>query len=572
MKLYQYVSFLLCILLILIIIGCANQSHQDQNTVATINNDYHISFSELKKYVYGNLYHKMYPDISEAYNNALDVMITDQLKRIDFFERGLYKDTLLIKNINRRINEELIISYFHTQFLDKYITEEYIQKMYNNMGKEVNYRQIVLFKPENASNEQIDLLVIRTMEIKKEIEQGKDFGKLALQYSQQAESAHNDGYMPPLTWKQSITNPLYNIIYNLKVGDVRVLDTDNAYYIVNITDINKIISTLKKQYMQSSLNEFDQAFKKLIDEKSLVWYSKALNKLLEWSQDPDFYKEKYEDILQQAIRKGNNMTILTYSQGKVDFKTYLRLLDNILIPEASEYITQDDIKNFILEAVRNDIMVKKAKELNLLKDIFNSNTTNPVLQNRIVWLYNQAVIDSQIPKATPKALEQFYNANKDSLYYQLAKVNIHTIIYSDKEKANNKWEEIKQGIPFNQVTNRYLVKTFIRDRKGKIKSYLSKEPPFLGKAAFKLETDEVNGVIEYSDPEKGKQYAIIKCSHKRPEKQLTYDDVKNTIIDDFHKYYKEKIEKQTAKTLREKYKVEINHKILSKKIASAKVN
>ncbi|UCE04524.1 MAG: peptidyl-prolyl cis-trans isomerase, partial [bacterium] len=165
-------------------------------------------------------------------------------------------------------------------------------------------------------------------------------------------------------------------------------------------------------------------------------------------------------------------------------------------------------------------------------------------------------------------LRKFYEDQKDSLFYQLAKVNIHAVIYSDKAKADKMWAQIQQGKTFHELTKSYLVKTFIKTRDGQIKTFRTDEPAFLGEAAFRLKESETDGVIEYNDPEKGKQFAIIKCTHVRPEKQLTYSDVQNTIHDEYRKFMRAKIEAQVKRDLLDRYPTKIYVDVLKKNIAA----
>jgi hypothetical protein len=297
-----------------------------------------------------------------------------------------------------------------------------------------------------------------------------------------------------------------------------------------------IIKTLDERYMNVSLQEFDSTKKKFVDERKLQWNERALEQLEMWSNLPNFYKQDYTDTLQHAISQGRNFLILKYSHGKVDLKEYLRLLENVLILGESSSPKEDDIKRFILEAVRTNIVVNKANGLGLEKDVFNPRTADPVIKNEIVRMYNRQIIEAQIPKATEEALRQFYEANKDSLFYQLAKVNIYAVLAPDEKTINEVKRKLDQNVPFEKLTGEVFVKTFIRDRDSVIKSYFSVEKPFLGKAAFQLKLNEIAGPIEYNDPEHGKQFALIKCMAKREEKRLLYQDVEKTITDEFIKY------------------------------------
>ncbi len=577
MKSNFYLLILLLAMTTNIFTNCGKQTELAQKTIAVIDDHYKISFADLHKYVYDEYFYRRYRDKSEAYQQALDEMVLDQLKCIDFFKRGLNNDPQLMQQLQRYINEELIVKYFESEYLGKYTSEEFARKTYDQMGKEVYYQQIILNKPENASDAQSDALKNQAVEIKTKAEQGVDFNELIKQY---ATNNAPDVSVLTIDWKKSMVSPHNRVIFSLNKGDVRILDEYNAYYVVKITDVrpiklkpfnkvkDELISQLQEGYYYTSLDEYDRDKEALINEDSIVWNEKALDQMVKWSRAPNFYKAIYRDTLQNAISNGRNLTILTYPEGQVDLKEYLRLLNEILILGDSREITKEKLKEFIIEALRSDQIVRKARDLGLEKEVFNPYTNNPALKYKIVELYDKAVIESQIPEPTEAALWEFYQANRDSLYYQLEKINLYAMIYSDKSEADQMWAKIQAGTPFNEASNRWFVKTFIKDRDGQIKSYLSKEPPYLGEAAFKLNEGEVDGVIEYTDPEKGRQYAVIKCEKRIPEKQLTYDEVRKSIADDFIKYHRKQISQEVTKYLYDNYEVNINEKLLAKAIKS----
>ena len=128
--------------------------------------------------------------------------------------------------------------------------------------------------------------------------------------------------------------------------------------------------------------------------------------------------------------------------------------------------------------------------------------------------------------------------------------------------------EINKGTPFEKTSNRLFVKTYVRDRDGNYESFLSREKPYLADAGFKLGLNEVAGPVEFFDAEKGQQFAIIKCVGKVPQKQLTYDEVKNRIVEDYKNYYRQKISSEVEKQLKSKYDVEIYEDVLSKKLST----
>jgi hypothetical protein len=272
------------------------------------------------------------------------------------------------------------------------------------------------------------------------------------------------------------------------------------------------------------------------------------------------------------VANGRNLIILKHTAGIVDFKELNHLLDDILIIRKAGPFSETDIKKFILDAVRTDLIVKKAKDLNLERDLFCIGTTNFILRHVIVRAYNNQMIEKQIPEANDDALMKFYQANKDSLFYQLEKSNIYAIIAPDRKTLEDLKSKIDLNIPFEKLTDRILVRAFIRDRDGVVKSYLSKEKPLLGEAALKLKLSEIAGPIEYNEPGKGKQYALIKCIFRQEEKQLQYEEVKDIIKDKFEEYYRNRISEVVDKELKSKYPVVIYKDVLKSKLAASGIN
>lgn len=580
MSSYRPLILLLIFIILFINSGCETDKMQNSNIVVKYDNNHSVTINELQKYIKDWLYYKKYDNRSDVYNNALRNMVTLQLKRIDFFEKGLDKDEELIQSISRIINEGLISEYFKTQYLDKYANEETAKEIYKNMDKEVVYQLIELNKPENASKKQLDSLQEKALAIKSEIDNGEDFGSLAKKYSHNKISLENNGYMPPLDWKQSISNPVNKIIFGLNKNDISVLNTDNSLLIVKISDIDKIhvepfdsvktkiISDLKKINANTNLDEYEKDKKELIDENSLKWNEIALKQIVQWSSIPNFYTDGYQKTFKNALENGDNKIILTYNTGKVDYKEFLRLLNNILIMKNYDNINKETIKKFILEAVRTDLIVKKANSLDLKKNIFNAYTNDLALKNQIVSLYNQVEVEAKIPEATDEALNQFYKKNENTLYYQLEKRNLLVMVFPTEVDAKKALKKINDGTPFEKVTGRYLVKTYIKERNGEIKSFSSKEKPTFSKVGFEMKESEVRGPVQFNDENNQSKYAVIKCYFIRPEKQLTYNDVKNTIKEDFKNFHRQKIEKELEVELRNKYKPEVNEKLLSKVISA----
>ncbi|MEX2603014.1 MAG: peptidylprolyl isomerase [Gracilimonas sp.] len=581
MFLYRIVTILFISLVFLSISGCNNLSTQQrEDIVAEIDGIESISFNELNKYYNDQLYNLRYPDSElDGYKSALNELIVKHRKEIDFVKSGLNQDSVLLQSIMRTINEEVVVMYFNDEFLSKYINEESIQNYYEDMGRKVTYRQIVLKRPPNAPKSVIDSLETVVNQIRNEIPY-TDFGKLVRKYSEHQESAQNNGYMPPLTWENSATNPLINQIFNMNEGTTRALANANGFYIINVEKVEeietppleeigyKIVENLRKTYLDRSLEEFSDMKDNIISSSTFEWNQEAINQLLEWGKQRNFYTEHYQETFKEAIKNGNNFNILNYEKGKVDLRRLLIMINDILIPGKPDNLSEDDLKGFIEEALRSELIVKKAREMGKHEGLLGLDTPSSAIKSQFEWLYTEQIVDSKIPEPTEQKLREFYESEKDSLLFQFAKVNIYVRMFDSMEAARQFREKITQGQTFEEATNRtYKVKTYIINKEGEIVSFLSTEDPYLGVAAFELEEGKVSQPIEFNHPENGRQYAVFKSARKLEEKILDYSEVQN-IEKKFRDFYFNLNSKSMRKNLENKYPATIHTERLESKVAN----
>lgn len=552
---------------------------ETDSIVAKIGNDYKVSINDLKQYVIDWQYSIKYRNNPAlGYKTALDALILNQLKRFDFFDRGFDKDDNILRNIRRTIHEEITVQYFDKQFVAKYANEKAAADAYKLMDKEIVYHQIVLPLKGDEKENKLDSLKKIAVKIQNDLKNSENVDRIIKKYSRKD---FDDQALKHVGWEQSIKDPVAHVIFKLNKGLTQVIRSIDGFYIVKVKDIKKInvspfdsikkeiIAKLKEANSEKYQNEYENLKKEYVDESTLKWNDKGVEKIVEWSNISRFYYDAYVDTIDNIIQHGGNFEILSFKNGKVDLKEFWRLLDEVVLMNPKGKIDSEQVKNFVLEAVFSDFIVKKAREMGLEKNFLNPYTNNFMLKHRIALLYNKTLIDDKIPKPTEEVLHKFYDEQKDSLLYQLKKVIIHARIYSDSITAVKEINKIKAGTPFDKISNRWFVKSFIREQNGKYSSYLSTEPPYLAEEAFKLKLNDVAGPISYYDSEQGKQFAVIKCDEIYEEKQPTYNELKMTIKDEYQNYYREKISSELEKQLKSKYKVEIFENVLAKMLSAS---
>ena len=570
-------KYLFYIILLFSIAACTQV--KNDTVVAKIDKDYLITANELRQYVTNRRYENRFRIKSVAYKKALDEMIKNRLRLFDFFDRRLDENQGLMENIRRIVNNELMNSFFDKSFVDKYTNEKAAVKAYKQMDKEVICTDILLPIPKNPTKEKLDSLKTIVSEIEYGLNKNYDANVLLQQFSLRGIAQVSQ---KKVTWQASMTDPISKVMFGLQKGYTRVIEAMGGVHIIKVVDVKKIKlepfesmkDKIEAQLKKGSYDEYNKAYDEfrsgLIDKSSIKWNQSGLNQIVKWSsEDARFYAGAYKDTMQNAISNGNNFEILSYNNGKVDLKEYLRLLEQVVMLYPNTILNSLNIKDFILNAVYDNSVVVAAKKAGLEKKLISPYTQDAIVEGRLLYLYNKAVIDSSIPKATPEALHKFYEDHKDSTFYQLKVVYIYARVYSDSTKAAADINKIKKGTPFEKVKDAWLVKMFIRERDGSLKAYRTAGGDYLAKAAFKLKLNESAGPIEYNDSTKGKQFAVIKCFKIQPEKQLTYDDVKGKRIEEeFKNYYKKKIGDEIDARLRKKYSVKIYEDALSEAISS----
>jgi cellulose biosynthesis protein BcsQ len=551
----------------------------DNKIVARLDKDFWVTLKDLRQYIVDWKYQYRFRVKSDIYRNALKNLIVDRLRVFDLFDRGLNENQDLMEKIRRNINYELINAFFDKTFVEKYANEKTAAEAYKEIDKEIICSDITLPIPTHPTKENLDSL--KTIASKIETGLGKNYDKDSLIKFYSLKSFKLNAKRK-VTWSETMIDPVANVIFRLQKGFTRVVESVDGFHIVKVLDIkkiklepfekmkDKIVSQLQKGYYEAYNNAYDDFRRGRIDKSSIKWNQSGLDQIAKWSsEDARFYAGAYKDTIQNAISNGNNFGILSYNNGNVDLKEYLRLLEEVVILNPNIMLSSASVKDFILDAVYDNNVIMAAKKLGLEKKLINPYTQDPVIADRLLYLYKQAVIEGSIPKATPEALYQFYEDHKDSIFYQLKVVYIYAMIYSDSAKAAADINEIRKGTPFEKVSNAWLVNEYIRERDGSLKAYRTSGGDYLAKAAFKLSLNESAGPVEYDDSTKGKQFAVIKCFQIQPEKQLTYDDVKGKRIEEeFKNYYRQKISDEVDAGLKKKYGVEIFENVLSEAIVS----
>lgn len=559
-----------------ILTNCSNIQHREADIVASVKGIGDISFNELQNHYRDYQFDLKYRDNpKQGYQEALQSLVLFKRKVADFKKEEMYENKKLMNPIQRYVNEEIRRLYFEEEYLGKYINEASITSYYQLMNKEITYQQLVLNKFHNQNTNSETNVKSRIDQILSEINSGTDFDILVSRYSEDITN-NNNGLMPPINWRNGWLNSTNRAISSMNIGDIEVLESESMYYIIKISDIKiidipqlndirpTIIKNLREQYLDRALQEFAFMEDNIVDTKDFKWNEEAVKEITNWSKDDSFFLGRYKDTINEAINLSNNKTIISNNLEEIKYDDLLYFLNDILIPGIEKDISENDLKNYIVEAIRTDLIIKKAKDLGYDEKILTENATD-ALEFQYQKIYTIENVDNKIPTANDTFLKEFYNEHKDSLLYQYALTSIYVKLFYEKSEALKMIENINAGESFEQAANRtYKVKSFIKNKEGKISSYYSKEEPILGNIAFEMEPNEIIGPI--NTYELGIQkFAVIKSSRKIEEKVPTFNEIEN-LEKLFKAYYREQLNQRVKDVLASKYPVITFDDIISKNI------
>jgi len=538
----------------------------DPGVVYAIGDSYTLTFEDLHAYARNLGVHFRYEDALEGYIEVMLEMVGNQFKRFDFFDRNLQENEELMLPMRRYINEELVAAFYDQKFLGNYLTDEFLRDTHKKMQNEVIYRQIVLFEDERHSDEEKKSLENNVESIVERIKKGEDFSNLLNTYSQDQRSLRTNGYAQPAIWRRSVRNPVDSLAFRLNPGDVEVVRHNNAFYIVKVTDRNRISLSpfeemeddvrrqVRDAYMQRSFDEYERFLESLIDEESLQWHEEGIETFIRLAGQPGFFRDDlYRDYINQELNKGNNFVILSYADGTVNLEKLLFLLDNVLSLQASSRLTVNVIKDYLVAALREMKVGELATEAGLLEKIFNPVTDNWALSNEILIAYNNHVIENQISDPTPERLKAFFEEVKDSLFYQLRTVYTRIITADSESQVEELKSRYQAGTSFAELAHRIQVRVFYRDRDGNVHVRNNRPQPDMENIIINLEEGEVAGAVYFYHPERGRIPSLVLANRVLPEKQLSFEEVSDRIENVFREHQRAKINERTISDIRANY-------------------
>ncbi|WP_075601601.1 peptidylprolyl isomerase [Saccharicrinis aurantiacus] len=200
---------------------------QNSSTLLTIG-DKEFSSEEFN-FIYDK--NNSFSETKQSKKEYIDLFVNYKLKVAEAEAQGLDTVPAFVKEFNY-YKKELAKPYL----TDQAITDQLLKEAYEHLKVEVDASHILLRLDENASPEDTLKVYEKLMGIKKQAEEGADFGVLAQKYSEDPSAKQNKGHLGYFKGFMMVY-PFEHAAYNTEVGQLsEITRTSFGYHLIKVND------------------------------------------------------------------------------------------------------------------------------------------------------------------------------------------------------------------------------------------------------------------------------------------------------------------------------------------------
>ncbi|MBN1180789.1 MAG: peptidylprolyl isomerase [Bacteroidales bacterium] len=393
---------------------------------------------------------------------------------------------------------------------------------------------------------------VRIMECYNKLKNGEDFGKMALEYSDDKNSARNGG---ELNWfGTGVMIPEFeNTAFALKnKGDIsEPLKTSYGFHIIKLLDKQPVGTFEELEKTLDNKLERDQVRKERIKAMAVQKF-KAENNFKENTKKVKKLFAKVDTTLFQTgepkDEADNNVVLFTLNDKTYTFGDFIAYIKKNNKLNSNGYLFFNDMyKDFVATSVidyQDKSLESKYPDFRYLMEEYHDGILLFDLTDKMVW--SKAIQDTS-------GLEKFYEDNKAQFVWE-KRVNATIYTLSNKEMAEKakQWVSQKAGSEFTDQEIKDAICT------AGTKNCIQIKHGLFEKGDHKLvdTTNWEKGVSPLLDWD-GK-FSFVVIGDQLEPSQKEFDEARGLVTAEYQNY----LEKQWIEELRKKYTISVNKGVL----------
>ena len=394
----------------------------------------------------------------------------------------------------------------------------------------------------------------RINEIYKKLQQGESFESLAKQFSDDKSSSEKGGRLSPFTGGQLSSPEFEDVAFSLSVDNVysKPFKTEYGWHVVKFID-KKGIQPFEevKPLMQSKVKR---------DSRSKIIQSAQAKKL----------KKRYNVI--------DNTTALQYFESVINDDFFKRAWvvpsdlesDKPFLTINDKVLTYDDFAQTLFASQRNFIKKKVGADV-VVRNVYDTYLETQLMQYQKENLENENEEYANVLKEYRDGLLLFDLMEKE-VWNAASKDSVGLSAYYESHKADYMWNDRVEGIMFSSAKKSVIEK--VRKALSTKHTIEAIETDFntpeeqnviTTKGVFEaggqnlpddfVFAEGVSSVYNHHD-----SFHVIRVDEVLPKREKTLEEAKGKVISD----YQNQIENDWIEALNNRYKVEVNEKVLKK--------
>lgn len=509
----------------------------------------------------------------------LDLLIKFRLKVRDGRDRGLLNNEDLISEVNY-FKKTFIISYF----TEKKILKPFLDKVMERRKYEVRASHILVQLPQDASPEDSVKAYDRFYQIMERIKSGEDFGKVALESSDDPSAYMNYGDLYYFT--AGVMVPEFeDKVYEMSIGEINnePVRTMFGLHIIKLTDRKERVESVKTGHIFIR-DKYDSTGKATDSLRTLQNAVNILERLKNGEDFSELAKEVSDDVA-----TAQNGGLFGYVKRNYLIKTIDSVIFSLGVNEISGLVRSPagwhilkifDIKPLKgdseeAEEVKNEIKRGQHFKVSLKEFISEARDRYNFRIDDAGLYFLKQIMDTSVSFSRTKYDSLFSDSDMDMILATSYAGNVTVNNFIEFIKSNRDYgylmpnEENIKSVIRETGSNDILVKIAEDDNIESDAGFMNMMTEFEnGLLVYKIDQEELNPSVKISNEEIQQYYDSNRESFKmtvnNEEVIKSFDEAKTEILNILNMKKFKETESNYTDELKKKYEVIINEDVLEK--------